>query len=210
MCKSRKIFTSIIIIVFTLLFANSSVKAVVDEAGAFGTIDFTTAPTVTNYAVDGLRKLGYNVTHIDSRADHRDDILSYIRLTGKNYAFFFYGHSNSSNITARNGQAYGSINASDIEGYWHLVVLAGCDTGANTTFADAFRVSSGSNKAFLGFYQSISEYNCMEWNRLFWDSVGSMNLRQCALAATEFTDIAGSVPIRMYGDKTWWGWAWNT
>lgn len=213
--KSKKIFwikLGILLFILILLLGNTITYATVDQAGVFATADFSssTTTTVCNYANNGLKKLGYNVTHYNSQANDREDILSYIRLTGKNYAFFFFGHSNSSNITAKNGYASGTINANDISGYWHFVVLAGCNTAENTTFADAFNVSSGSNKAFLGFYQSITAGNSLEWNRLFWNYVGTMNLRQCALEATEFTDIAGSVPIRMYGDKTWWGNAWNT
>ena len=71
-------------------------------------------------------------------------------------------------------------------------------------------MSSGSNKAFLGYYQTITIGNNTTWNQLFWNYVGGMNLRDAALKATEFTNVAGSVPIRMYGDKTWYGWAWDT
>lgn len=214
---SKKISKKLVLVLITVIsLANvigcNQAFAVVDEAGIFITHDIpeNDRNIAFNAAYSGLEKLGYNITDARSYCETRDDILYFIEKPNKNYCFYFRGHANYNVITAHQNTAEGRITTDDITGYWHLVVLAGCSTGQTTDWADAFRVSSGSNKAFLGYYQTVTISNNTEWNRLFWNYVGDMNLRQAALEATEFTDVAGSVPIRMYGDKTWWGWAWDT
>lgn len=212
--KSRLAIFLICMTLLSIVFSlDNKSYGIYDEAGVFVSRDFINlgGKTVHDNAKAGLESLGYNVTDHNYQCTTRSDVENYIDKPNKNYAFFLHAHASSTSMALTNNAIDDdSLFTSNVSGYWHLVVLSGCNTGATTSWADAFRVSSGSNKAFLGFYQQITIGNANTWNSLFWNYVGDMNLRQAALEATEFTDVAGSVPVRMYGDKTWWGWAWNT
>lgn len=200
------IVTIISLILITVLQISSF--AVIDQAKLFIATDCnnTLARQTTNYAIKTFEKLGYNVLGL-SITGRKSDVLNYISGTGNNYGFYEYGHGGTGVFTMKNGDKNQYIYPSDITGYWHFVFLNSCSCLSNDAFGQAFRTVGYSNRAILGWYQTVTFGASDEWWSYFKNVAGTTNIRSACLAAAD--KCSNSTPIRIYGDKTWNGKAWD-
>ena len=130
----------------------------------------------------------------------------WIRISGNNYGFYIYAHGNSSGFTLENGNSSKFVSSSDISGNWHLVFLDSCSCLATDTFGRAFKTLGYSNRATLGWYMDIAHVASEEWWTHFYPVAGTTNIRSACLTAADQSQ--NKTPIRMYGDTSWYGWAW--
>lgn len=185
--------------------------AATDEFKAFNTWDFdhTLGVETVSLAVYTFQKLGYiNAagTNIFTTTSSRSLVLNYIAGTGKNYGFYIQAHGNSNLFTTKSGDSTQYIYPSDITGYWHLVFIDSCSGGATNNFASAFKTEGYSNRAYLSWYTTVTNAGAREWWGYFYGYAGTTDLRNACLLAAD--RCSNSTPIRMYGDKTWSGYAW--
>ncbi len=204
----------LIIIAYTCLFSNFCFAGV-DEVKLFISGDFGSNPyniTATNYAAATFRKLGYSVrsgptSHPNyTVTSSRSDVLTYIQESGDNYAFYVNSHGAAGIIAMQNGTSAQCIYPSDITGGWHLVWIDACNCLSNTDFANAFHTIGYSNRASLGWFNTVYNSAIAEWNGHFLSYAGTMGLRDACLAAAG--DCSSSTPIRIFGDTSWYGYAW--
>lgn len=138
----------------------------------------------------------------------KSSILNYIALGGNEYAMYIRCHANSSYIAGKNSanNVVWKIYPSDLSGNWHFVFLDGCQTGATSNFASALHIYGYSNRAFLGWYDTVLLNVSGPFVEYFWPilaSSTSKTVRQAALdTAVLFTS---NTPIRFYGDTTYNG-----
>ena len=91
-------------------------------------------------------------------------------------------------------------------GSYKFVFLDACNTGSEKTWANAFGITDGtsSNKAFLGWYQSVGANMAYDYCVSFWNSVSSNKaVRQVALEVAE--SQSGDQPIRFWGNRSYNG-----
>lgn len=213
MIKNKSILKKLISCAILLIITASlscNVFAATDQAGVFSTQDFVGyygEPTV-RVARTGIEKLGYTVTHYNESVSSKSTVTGYINTSAKNYCLYLKCHASSTSLAIVNGDSSNYISQSEISGNWHFVFLDGCSTAEDNGWATAFKTVGYSNRAFLGWYQIVWTEPVYEWSVTFWDQVGTKSLRDAALAAADSVDGSGTTPIRMYGDKTWWGSAW--
>lgn len=209
----NKIKSKMIIITLLALLSisiSTNVFAATDQAGVFSTQDFVGyygVPTV-QVAKTGIEKLGYSVTHYNESVSSKSTVMDYINTSGKNYCLYLKCHASPTVLAIVNESASTYISQSEISGNWHFVFLDGCSTAADDGWANAFNTVGYSNRAFLGWYQTVWTDKVYDFSLVFWDEVGTKSLRDAALSAASSVPESGSTPIRMYGDKTWWGAAW--
>lgn len=208
----RKINVISAILLLLILTINSVSFAATDQFRAFRSYDFEDSSSVqqaVSYAVWTFQDLGYsNVdgTNTYTKTNDKSVVLNYIKGSGNNYGFFVYAHGNSNLFTMKTGDSGRYIYPEDISGNWHLVFINGCSCMATDSFADAFNTVGYSNRATLGWYETVTIGAAEEWWSHFYPIAGSTNLRSACLSAAD--QCAGSTPIRIYGDKTWDGKAW--
>lgn len=208
----KTIKTISILLSLLILTINSVSFAATDQFRAFRSYDFEDSDSVSqavSYAVWTFQDLGYaNVdgTNTYTKTNDRSVVLNYIGGSGNNYGFFVYAHGNSNLFTMRTGDTTRYIYPSNISGNWHLVFLNCCSCMSTDSFADAFNTVGYSNRASMGWYNTVTIGAAEEWWSHFYSVAGTTNLRSACLAAAD--QCTGSTPIRIYGDKTWNGMAW--
>lgn len=99
-----------------------------------------------------------------------------------------------------------AMNHRDMKGNWHLVVMHACRSGETSLFADALHITGYSNRAFIGWYSTITNGALNEWGPKFNSLVGTMSLTNAHKTAAE--QCENKTPARFYGDRNWYGWAW--
>lgn len=188
----------------------SNVFAATDQAGLFCTGDLTNSygSLTLSLARDGMSKLGYNIVQYNDCVTSKSTIMNYINMSGSNYGLYLKSHGSPTDLAVINGQFDTYINVSEVSGNWHFVFLDGCSTAADSRWADAFHTTGYSGRGFLGWYQTVWTDDVYEFSKSFWNQVGSKSLRDAALAAASTVPGSGTTPIRMYGDKSYYGWAW--
>lgn len=209
-----KVTLTIICIISLLLIMTLDSLAVIDQAGIFSVDELKGAygTQLAQLAKNGMQKLGYNITEYNDTVTNRQTILNYITDSGNHYAMYLNGHG-SNDVFAI--QQYGGSDTiitptnNTIRGYWHFIFMSSCYSAATDSFANAFKTTGYSNRAFMGWYKEVATAWSYTWAEVFWSHVGENTLRQVALDATSVSTTPGTTPIRMYGDKTWYGWAWD-
>lgn len=189
--------------------------ATVDEVKLFISTDFgndTYAVQATTYAANTFNKLGYKIRKNSLVLNFfvtgaRSTVLDYLHESGNNYAFYVFAHANPNLFAMTSGDSTSYIYPSDITGGWHLVFLNGCSAMSTTSFADAFHTTGYSNRASLGWYLNVTNAASAEWWSYFYEAAGTMNLRDACLEAA--SHCSKSTPIRIFGDTSWYGWAWT-
>ena len=214
--KLLKRFTILLIVLITIFFFNTSCFAATDQFRTFMTWDYENNPyheNVNNAVSHGVwtfQKLGYiNAIGTNNYTNTNDKnylLNEWIRISGNNYGFYIYAHGNSSGFTLENGNSSKFVSSSDISGNWHLVFLDSCSCLATDTFGRAFKTLGYSNRATLGWYMDIAHVASEEWWTHFYPVVGTTNIRSACLTAADQSQ--NKTPIRMYGDTSWYGWAW--
>lgn len=204
----KKIFIILNISLLLICILQISSFAVIDQAKFFiaGDIYCSLTLQTTKYAESTFKKLGYDNQGITSTY-YKSTVLDYISGLGNNYGFYEYGHGGTGVFTMKNGDASQYIYTSDISGYWHLVFLNSCSCLSNDAFGQAFHTVGYSNRAILGWYTTVQFGGSDEWWSYFKNEAGNSNLRTACLNAA--SNCSYSTPIRMYGDKTWYGYAWD-
>lgn len=212
--KKRFCIITIVLLMLMMTLQMSSF-AVIDQAQLFIAKEWannTYAVQATTYAVKTFQTLGYDIKgglpalHY-TITDSRSTILNYLSGTGNNYAFFVFAHGGPGIFTMNNSSASAAIRSSDITGYWHFVFINGCSCMSNDSFAQAFKTVGYSNRASLGWFDVVTSGASSEWWSYFKNQAGTTNLRSACLASAD--KCSNSTPIRIYGDKTWNGKAWN-
>lgn len=161
-----------------------------------------------NLAVAAMRRLGYSATaSYYSTSQMITDIEDYLQALSNEYAFFFSGHGSKSVIGFH---SKGWITHSDVTGNWHFVFLDACSTAVDTGWADAFKINGYSDRAFLGWSNSIAYNYSYLFAQKFWPLInGSNTVRQAAVDAAAEVPGSGTTPIRFYGDTSYTGEAWS-
>ncbi len=100
----------------------------------------------------------------------------------------------------------GAITQYDMKGNWHFVMIHACRSGQTSAFADALHITGYSNRGFIGWFDTISNYALVEWSPKFYSLVGNTTLTNAHKTAAEQCEY--STPARFFGDRNWYGWAW--
>lgn len=211
----RKIVSIFLIFLIYICLFNISCFAAVDEVKLFISSDFgidTYAVQATTHAANTFDKLGYKIRKTSlifnySVTGSRNTVLNYIHESGNNYAFYVFAHANPNSFAMTNGDSSSYIYPSDITGGWHLVFLNGCSSMASTSFAEAFHTIGYDNRASLGWYLTVTNVASAEWWGYFYEAAGTMGLRDACLEAA--SHCSHSTPIRIFGDTSWYGFAWT-
>lgn len=211
----KKFFITTIISMLLILTLQISSFAVIDQAKLFLSTDFqnnSLAVQAMNHSVDTFQTLGYDIQgglpllHYYV-TNSKSTILNWLSGDGNNYGFLVSSHGNTGFFTMQSGNTSARIYPSDITGYWHFVFLDSCSSMANDSLAAAFKTTGYSNRASLGWYTTVGTDGSEEWWSYFKNVAGTTNLRSACLAAAD--NCSNSTPIRIYGDKTWNGYAWD-
>lgn len=212
--RKKFLFITIISLILICILQISSL-AVIDQAQLFLSTDFQNdadAVQAMKHGVKTFQTLGYNIQgglpllHY-SITDSKATVLQYIRGTGNNYAFLVSSHGNSSLFAMKLKDDNQDIYPKDISGYWHFVFLDSCSSMANDSFAQAFKTVGYSNRASFGWYTTVETPGSREWWSYFKKVAGTTNIRSACLSAADL--CSNDTPIRIYGDKTWNGKAWD-
>lgn len=191
-----------------------------DKAACYGQTDthYYMGETTTIRATSGFSSLGYTTTRQNSDvASTLKTSLSNFMLIDDAYGLYIRSHGDAEMTilaTEKNDVFSIILNCSDVSGNWHFVFLDACYTGTDSTWADAFNItSSHGNRGFLGWSGSVLTGNSYKFGNEFWPLVGTMTLRNAALAAADEVpnndDGTPSTPIRYYGDWSYNGEAWS-
>lgn len=205
----KKICFALIILLIIIFILQIQCFASTDQAKLFLSSQLSTSPYATQtmaYAVSTYNTLGYNILGSSpyyTVTGSKSDILNYINWAGNNYAYFSFSHGTSNAFWVANNDY---IWASDISGNWHFVFLNHCYSLYDNTFAQAFHTIGYTNRASLGWFDSVTDGASEEWWSYFKNVAGTTNLRAACLSAAGNCDHY--TPIRIYGDKDWYGFAW--
>lgn len=212
MKKTTKI-TALLIIISLFVSFTTTCFAATDQVKLFMCANFENTSfsnTIMLYAALIYNRLGYNnvsggYNYVTTGS--KSDVMSYINTSGNNYGFFVYAHGNEYVFVMNDPDSSTAISPSDISGNWHLVFLNACSNLKTDSFAQAFKTTSAyQNRAILGWYHIVTNAGASEFLENFYKYVGSMGLRDACLAAA--AECEYSTPIRIYGDTSWYGWAW--
>ncbi len=213
-----------ILVFLMILLINSSCFASTDQFRAFKTWDYeignvsetdnTAVNNAVSYGVFTFQKLGYinaDGTNTYTTTNDKGYLLNnWIKISGNNYGFYVYAHGGYSGdkiwFNMQKGTEATRVYPSDITGNWHLVFLDSCSVLATNEFATRFKTDGYSNRATLGWFDTVKHVDSADWWSHFYPIAGSTNLRSACLSAAD--QCGGSTPIRIYGDKTWNGYAW--
>lgn len=209
--KYRKILLCIVITMVFVLNINTRCFAATDIFRAFNSVDFNNSVGIETVSLATLsfQKLGY-INEFGANkyttTNSKSTVLNYISGTGNNYGFYVNSHGATNAIVLDKNDNQQIILYPEISGYWHLVFLDCCNSAINENFSNAFHTSGYSNRAFLGWYTTVTTYGSREWWGYFYNYVGTTGLRDACLLAAD--KCSNSTPIKMYGDKEWYGYAW--
>lgn len=161
----------------------------------------------TESARIGFQKLGYST----STAGASDsEIRSWISdSTGAHYGYFIVTHGGNTNGNLHFVSSTGTpFFPSDVRGNWHLVFIDACNSKDNNQFAQAFKITGYSNRAYLGWYGSVNAGPDTQFQKYFWENeVTTSTIQQAAKDAASQVPGSGTTPIRFSGDTSWWGYA---
>lgn len=212
----RNLFTNILILFVVILFLlQVSCFAVIDQAKLFISTEcnsHSSSSDTMKYALNTFSKLGYDIQRTSSLSGYqvtnsKAKVLDYIKGTGNNYALFVFAHGNTGIFTMNSSDVNQEIIPSNITGYWHFVFLNSCSCLSDDQFAQAFKTVGYNYRAILGWYKAVEFNASREWWSYFKNVAGTTNIRSACLAAAD--QCSYSTPIRIYGDKTWDGMAWD-
>lgn len=209
--KNSFITIFLLMFIFILLFQNG-VFAATDQFKAFLSSDFSTDSSSLAsilLACRSFQTLGYtNAMGTDNYQKYatRSSVMNYINNSGNNYGLYISSHGNTDLISMKLNNSSEYIYPSQISGNWHLVFLDSCSSLATNSFANSFKANGYSNRATLGWYMTVTTYASSEFFKYFHVLVGTTNLRSACLSAAD--RCVKKTPIRMYGDTSWYGWAW--
>lgn len=160
-----------------------------------------------NSAKIGFQKLGYNTSEtMASESEIRNWISD---SSGAHYGYFIVTHGNNTGGNLSFDSSEGTkIYPSDIKGNWHLVFIDACYSKDNNQFAQAFKITGYSNRAYLGWEGIIYESDDTSFQAYFWENeVTTSSIQQAAKDAASRVPGSGTTPIRFSGDTSWWGYA---
>lgn len=191
-----------------------------EKAGCYGQTDtnYYKGATTTKLAVAGYKKLGYTTssTTSDTGSVLRSTITSF--MSGSTaYGLYIRAHGSAANsngvqlLATKVGETYSNfLYTYDVSGNWHFVFLDACHTADSSNWANRFNISSSySNRAYLGWSGAVLTGNSYKFAVQFWPLVGTMSIRNAAVAAAAEVEGSGTTPIRFYGDTSYYGKAWS-
>lgn len=196
---------SLLLIILLLLTTSVSAKSnhfkafasqdILNDAGALGT-------ETINSMVNIMGTLEYNNYYGSGyhTTSQRQDVLNYIGMTGNNYGLAVLAHGNHGYFTMGDG----AIDADDISGTWHLVLINSCYTYSNNNLANAFKTVGYTHRASVGFTGNLYFTAARDFWNTFNGLAGSTNLS----AIVSASNAASGAPGILYGDGSWNGYAW--
>lgn len=201
----------IIFLSFLLVIMGTTSSFAAESAKAFGISEFY--PTYIDdmdFAFGGFEKLGYDASTCTA---YRADIFQWLQANSNNYGFYITTHG-PLDQDAANGvsffltEEYSYIYPSDITGNWHLVYIDACNSKRSNSFADAFKITGRSNRAYLGWATQVPIVSANQFNDYFWNTyVTTRSIQAAAVAAAGQVPGSGTTPIRFAGDTSWYGYA---
>ena len=196
---------SIVLIIFVMLFSFSTISYA-DSAHVFACSQVNSYLEHRIYASCGFEDLNYS-TVCSYGAVTKSSVMDWINASSDNYGFYICTIGNPGCFYDYYGN---TITPSEISGNWHLVFLDSGYSASTNAFATAFRTSGYSNRAFLGWTNTLNSSDSLEFNYYFWhDYSGSATVRLAAIYAANSVPGDGTTPIRFYGDETWHGYSWT-
>lgn len=162
-----------------------------------------------NLASSAFTRLGYNnsLSGQYSSSSINLSMKQYVAGSSNEYALYFCGHGSETSLGFKSKTI---LTTSDVSGNWHFVFLDGCSTAVSNSWASAFNIDGYSNRAFLGWSNTVTLSNTHKFNQAFWPMLdGNITVRQAAVDAAAEVEGAGTTPIRFYGDRTYTGKAWS-
>ena len=205
----KKIFISIIIC-FTLIIQTSNCFASNFEFKAFVSRDWggdASSRNAASYMVNIYQKLGYRNSNGSGFVNYasKGDVTNYLNYLGNNFGMYICAHGGPDCIAMVNGVGSEYIYPNEMRGYWHLVFIDACSCLKTTVFADALKTTGYAKRACIGWYDTVTNVASEEFMKHFYVTAGKSNLRQSLLDAAQLCE--NYTPIRIYGDKSWNGYA---
>ena len=178
-----------------------------EGAKAFGNSAISTYIDDMDFAYGGFRKLGYSAS---TSTAYYNNVMNWINTSSNNYGFYITTHG-PSNASAAAGTSFfvtqegNYIYPSNITGNWHLVYIDACNSKRSDSFANAFRISGYSNRAYLGWATEVGMSSANQFNDYFWNTyVTTRSIQAAAVAAAGQVPGSGTTPIRFAGDTGWY------
>lgn len=177
------------------------------DGKAFATSSLSYASDSCYYAKDAFGRLGYNAlaSYVSNTSALGTNILNYWNSSTA-YAFYVDCHGNSTTLS---DNSTWSLNSNQVSGNWYFVFLDACDTAANTTWANAFKINGYSKRAYLGWSATVDTTKAYEFCTYFFPETyrrsSTTNVRDAAVWAAGLVPGSGSTPIRFYGDTSYNG-----
>ena len=171
------------------------------RGGAIGASELSTSSASINLAKSSLEDMGYTTTTKLLSSQFGTDVPSLLKS-----AFYSCSHGNATMISSRKDldDENRAFYSSDVPtGTYKFVFLDACET-ASTQWKNAFGISSSStNKAFLGWTETVTttaSYNfCVD----FWSYISSTYT--VYEAAQDAADNDANKPIQFTGDTDYNG-----
>ncbi len=171
------------------------------RGGAIGASELSTSSASINLAKSSLEDMGYTTTTKLPSSQFGTDVPSFLKS-----AFYSCSHGNATMISSRKDldDENRAFYSSDVPtGTYKFVFLDACET-ASTQWKNAFGISSSStNKAFLGWTETVTttaSYNfCVD----FWSYISSTYT--VYEAAQDAADNDANKPIQFTGDTDYNG-----
>lgn len=187
-----------------------------EKAGCYGQTDtnYYKGATTTKLAVAGYKKLGYTTSSQNSdNGTTLSSTISSFKSGSTAYGLYIRAHGNSAmtRLTVEvDGVFTPILYRTSVSGNWHFVFLDACYTGTDSTWASSFNISSSyASRAYLGWSGTVLTGNSYKFAVQFWPLVGTMSIRNAAVAAAAEVEGSGTTPIRFYGDTSYYGKAWS-
>lgn len=179
-----------------------------DSAGCFGAGTLSYSTQLTDLAYDGMENLGYsNNTKLVEYATLGESIKNFWK-DDNSYAFYVTCHGNYDVIGDDKGEdELWALYPRDVSGNWKFVFLDACKTALNDTWTTAFNITnSSSNRAFLGWTDTVKDSNSHLFSQQFWSKLdGKKTIYNAAVEAANAVPGTGTTPIKFYGDKSYTG-----
>lgn len=201
----------LVIMVGNKVYATDSFRSYIDYESYDG---YTINQQAILYATRTLQRLGYinsGGTDQYTATRYSSDVRNYINQSGNNYGLVVFAHGLENdynsiffNTDNTGGVTRNSLEASQVTGNWHLVLLNTCYVCGNDTFPNAFKTVGYSNRATIGFNNDVSFIDARNYWRGFNnlagnDSLGNIN--------DYLNNLIGTQAL-VYGDWQWNGYAW--
>ena len=175
--------------------------------GIIGAPELTYTIESINAAKKGLSKLGYTPIKSKNSQNFRTEVPNILKSGVK--AFYSCSHGSTDVISSKKDKDNKDrqFHRNNVpSGNYKFIYLDACNTGKNSDWANAFGIYDGttSNKAFLGWYESVGQKLSYDFSVQLWKKLDkNISVRNAALKAADA--VPEYCPIRFRGNRNYNG-----